>query len=231
MNNPLVEIRFPVLGSKLKIDNGYSLYAAIKKHLTDNKPELLSDGNIPTTVRLSTIRGTYLSDGYIQVKSFSRLKIRCDIRYGYQLITALDNQLLGLPGGSVFVESGNLQKIAPSKTLRSRIVVIKYPREAELTYQSALDKSKQDQFIESCYKQLNKHQIKGTVTITEREGKPIINTITIEKTPAIQHYLGFGITVSDLTDEDSIKLQMVGIGGKSHFGCGWFDRWEERCED
>ena len=230
MNNPPVEIRFSILGAKLKIDHGYNLYAAIKKHLTDNNPELLDNGNIPMSVRIATIRGTNLLDGFIQVKSFSRLRIRCDIRYGYKLITALDNQLLGLPGGSIFVESGYVHKLTPANTMRSRIVVIKYPQESQLTYQTAFDKNKQSQFIESCYKQLNKHQITATVNITEREEKPITNTITIEKTPYKQHYLGYGITISDLTDEDSLKLQIVGVGGKRHFGCGWFDKWEEKCE-
>lgn len=218
-----VEIRFPVLGAKLKIDHGYNLYAAIKKHICDNYPELLTSRNIPMDTRIATIKGTNLFNGYLQIKSFSRLRIRCDIKYAYELINALDNQLLGLAGGSVFVQSGYVKKLTPCDSLQARLVVIKYPNEAEITYHSGLLEKKQNQFIESCYKQLKKHEIQGTVQLVKREEKPIIGSITVDKPPSRQSYLGYGVNISGLTDQDSLKLQMVGIGGKRHFGCGWFD--------
>lgn len=226
-----VEIRFPVLGARLKIDHGYQLYAAIKKHICDNYPELLVNGNIPIDTTIATIKGTNLFNGYLQIKSFSRLRIRCDIKYAYQLINALDNQLLGLAGGSIFVESGYVQKLNPCESLQARLVVIKYPSEVEITYHSGLLEKKQNQFIESCYKQLNKHQIQGQVTIVKREEKPIIASITVEKPPCKQSYLGYGVCISGLTDQDSLKLQIVGIGGKRHFGCGWFDPIRQPVKD
>jgi CRISPR-associated protein Cas6 len=228
MNNyPDVEIRFPVLGAKLKIDHGYSLYAAIKKHICDNHTDLLIEGNIPMATRIATIKGTNLFNGYIQLKSFSRLRIRCDIKYAYQLIQALDNQLLGLPGGSVFIESGSVQKMLPADTVQSGLVVINYAHKSGLNYQAALLEVSQKKFIDSCYRQLEKHQIKGKVEISQREGKPIINSVTVDKTERKQLYVGYGVSISGLTKEDSLKLQMEGIGGKRHFGCGWFDRASE----
>ncbi|MFN5763400.1 MAG: type I-MYXAN CRISPR-associated protein Cas6/Cmx6, partial [Pseudanabaena sp.] len=37
-----------------------------------------------------------------------------------------------------------------------------------------------------------------------------------------KHIVGYGVVVEGLSDEDSIKLQSIGMGGRKHFGCGWF---------
>jgi CRISPR-associated endonuclease/helicase Cas3 len=34
--------------------------------------------------------------------------------------------------------------------------------------------------------------------------------------------VGFSLIASDLSDEDSIKLQQFGLGGKHRMGCGIF---------
>jgi CRISPR-associated protein Cas6 len=34
--------------------------------------------------------------------------------------------------------------------------------------------------------------------------------------------VGFGVEVTGLSDEDSIKLQICGLGGKRKMGCGIF---------
>ena len=34
--------------------------------------------------------------------------------------------------------------------------------------------------------------------------------------------VGFGLEVADLSDQDSLKLQVCGIGGKRKMGCGIF---------
>ncbi|BAW98007.1 hypothetical protein NIES970_29700 (plasmid) [[Synechococcus] sp. NIES-970] len=43
--------------------------------------------------------------------------------------------------------------------------------------------------------------------------------------------MGFGVTVEGLSDEDSIKLQCLGLGGRGHFGCGWFYPKKEEQDD
>ncbi|MGL4879586.1 MAG: type I-MYXAN CRISPR-associated protein Cas6/Cmx6, partial [Waterburya sp.] len=37
-----------------------------------------------------------------------------------------------------------------------------------------------------------------------------------------KNVMGFGVVVEGLNPEDSIKLQCYGLGGRKHFGCGWF---------
>jgi hypothetical protein len=30
------------------------------------------------------------------------------------------------------------------------------------------------------------------------------------------------VAIEELSEQDSLKLQCHGIGGRKHFGCGWF---------
>ncbi len=34
--------------------------------------------------------------------------------------------------------------------------------------------------------------------------------------------VGYSVVVENLSAEDSLKLQWHGLGGRQHFGCGWF---------
>ncbi|MFN4280239.1 type I-MYXAN CRISPR-associated protein Cas6/Cmx6, partial [Thermosynechococcus sp.] len=34
--------------------------------------------------------------------------------------------------------------------------------------------------------------------------------------------LGYQVLVKGLTPEESLRLQCYGLGGRQHFGCGWF---------
>jgi CRISPR-associated protein Cas6 len=52
----------------------------------------------------------------------------------------------------------------------------------------------------------------------DAEGNPCRKVIKI-KTYSV---VGFSLVVTDLSDEDSLKLQIFGLGGKHHMGCGIF---------
>ena len=42
-----------------------------------------------------------------------------------------------------------------------------------------------------------------------------------------KNVMGFGVVVENLNDKDSLKLQCNGLGGRKHFGCGWFYPYSE----
>jgi hypothetical protein len=90
--------------------------------------------------------------------------------------------------------------------LRARIVTIKNHQESE-------------SFLVAARLQLEALGIVGEAIVPlDIEGKPDRKTIKI-KTYSV---VGFGLEVSGLSEEDSIKLQILGLGGKHRMGCGVF---------
>lgn len=61
-------------------------------------------------------------------------------------------------------------------------------------------------------KELEAREIKATVEVGRRR----IVTVDGDKV------VGFGLRLAGLSDEDSLKVQYTGIGGRQRFGCGVF---------
>jgi CRISPR-associated protein Cas6 len=96
--------------------------------------------------------------------------------------------------------------LRPADRLRARIVTIKNHQEPE-------------SFLAAARLQLEALGIVGDAIVPlDVEGKPDRKTIKI-KTYSV---VGFGLEVSGLSEEDSIKLQIFGLGGKRRMGCGVF---------
>lgn len=73
--------------------------------------------------------------------------------------------------------------------------------------------------MEAAKHQLNELGIQGTASIpTNVEGEPDRKAIKIKRYSVV----GFGLEVADLSEENSIKLQEDGLGGKRRMGCGIF---------
>ena len=68
-------------------------------------------------------------------------------------------------------------------------------------------------------RQLDALEISGQICIPiDRHGEFCRKTIKVKRYTVV----GFTTEVSGLSDEDSLKLQEWGLGGKRHFGCGYF---------
>ncbi|HAX75935.1 MAG TPA: type I-MYXAN CRISPR-associated protein Cas6/Cmx6 [Cyanobacteria bacterium UBA11372] len=196
-NLPFVDLCFSVIGSTAPADHNYALHAAIK-HL---HPELLQQ----TGVSIQTITGIPDGRGKIYLSSRSRFRMRLPgdlvpLAYplaGKQLKLGIHQIRLGIP---------QIYMLQPASRLRSRIVVIKGYQEPE-------------EFLAAAKRQLNQLGISGTAAIpTNTEEECDRKTIKIKRFTVI----GFGLEVIDLNDEDSLKLQIHGIGGKQKMGCGVF---------
>jgi CRISPR-associated protein Cas6 len=74
-------------------------------------------------------------------------------------------------------------------------------------------------FIEAVSRQLETLEIKGrTVIPFSTQGEIERKTIKIKRFTVV----GFTLAIFDLSEEDSIKLQIHGLGGKRRMGCGVF---------
>ena len=211
----IVELKFSVLGNSIKTDHGYALYATIKKKILGVAPEILPENNFPDDVSLSRISGKeHLYFMYITRNS--SFKIRCPRDYAKKIKELLNNQLLEFGRDKIFLHEGQINNLSPSNQLISTMVIIKYP--------FWVQRDCERRFLRSCRKQLAELEIRQHPTITEYEwNEKHQRTITVQKPLCRQQYIGYGVAISNLTEKDSILLQVNGIGGKRHMGCGWFE--------
>lgn len=195
--DPCIELSFPVHGKSLPADHNYGLYAA----LVHQVPELHQQNPLS----ILTIPGFPNRQGEINLTQYSCFKIRVPVPKiplvyqlaGKRIFIGKHEILIGIPEASV---------IQPATRLKSRIVTIKGYTEPDL-------------FLSAAQRQLAQLEISGHFSIPFNwEGKPSRKTLKIKRYTIV----GFTGEVSDLSPEDSLKLQTYGLGGKRRMGCGIF---------
>jgi len=194
---PYVDMCFGIVGQQLPADHGYGLYAAIA-HLC---PQLHQQD----WLSIQTVMGIPDGQAKIYLTDKSRLRIRLS-GDKVPLVYPLAGKHLTIGTHSICLGIPQIFMLQPAARLRSRIVTIKGFQEPEL-------------FLEAAYRQLDALGIQGNVAIPfNSAGEPD------RKALKIKHYsiVGFGLEVKNLSEEDSIKLQVHGLGGKQRMGCGVF---------
>ncbi len=193
------EVTFDLTGKTLAIDHAYELYSALCRW----QPLLHELAGIA----IQTITGTYTSCSELSVNPASRLRIRLPIAqvsllgrlFGKSLIVGDHKIRLGVP---------EIYALRPAHELYARMVTIRNFQEPE-------------SFLLAAQRQLQQLNIEGKLSITRRD-----NGELRRKTLRIKQYtiVGFGVEVTGLSDENSLKLQSYGIGGRRKLGAGIFLR-------
>jgi CRISPR-associated protein Cas6 len=197
----IINLSFPVIGTELWADHNYRLYAAISKQF----PQLHKlDG-----LAINTIPGIPDKQGKIRLTSSSRLLLRLPVEAIAQ-VYPLAGQTLDISGYSIQLGNPELQTLKPVDSLSARLVTIKgYTEPAP--------------FLAAAHRQLQALNINANIGIPANDkGEPKRLTLKITKPKRSYTVVGFSVVVSDLTPDDSIKLQIHGLGGKRHIGCGVF---------
>lgn len=199
-----LELQYQLRGKTLPSDHGYSLYSAIKT-------TVLNGESLPPEVLLCSIPGTSDRNGTLFLSSRSRLRLRCPAEQVQHWYRSLQNTVLDVRGHLVRLIQPRMSLPQPSPSLRSRLVTFK------------LKDWKSDEapvyFLQSCQKALTDLEIDAQVHIESNfTGDLALRALQVRHT----NILGYGICIEDLSDEDSLKLQCLGMGGRKHFGCGWF---------
>ena len=199
---PLLAASFPVQpGSRISSMHGYSLYSALKLQM----PWF---GDCKNT-SISSIAGIKNGKGQIETQEFSRLFIRTPLSKASSLY-ALAGQTLSIGQGEISLRIPTIAPLTPKSTLKARIVVIHLsPREPDPS---------PDKFLAAATRQLREREIKGKVSIMLRKGALDRKALIVKgkKNP------GFGVQVTGLSDEDSLKLKTLGLGGRNKMGAGFF---------
>lgn len=201
--NPLVELVFPVKGTKLHADHNHRLLGSLCE-------------KIPTLhdlkgLAINTISGIPDKQGTVTLTPQSRFYLRLPVD-AIPLVYPLVGQVLTIGEYQITLGSPKLQTIQAHESLKSRLVTIKGYTEP-------------DSFLQAANRQLQGMEIHANIGILANEqGDPKRLTLKINKSSEKRSYsiVGFTVVISDLKDEDSIKLQINGLGGKRRLGCGVF---------
>lgn len=200
-----LEVQFSIQGKTLPADHGYAWYSAIKQTFLENK-------DVPPDVMLCSVSGVPDKDGMIYLNRASRFRLRCpadseQVRFWY----GLQNTVINVQGHLVRLVRPRLCLPQPSEVLKARLVTFKL--EAVNHHEVPF------YFLESCKKSLDKLEIKANAFIDSNDNGDLARRALQIKQKKV---VGFGVIVEDLSENDSLKLQYYGLGGRKHFGCGWF---------
>lgn len=200
-----ITVQFPVEGDKLPTDHGYLLYAAISKL----KPKLHETG----WLGVEMISGMPAGDGLIALprRAWLNLRIPAD-RFGE--VIALAGKRLEIDKHAIRLGIPTARPLLPSAKLYSRLVTIRGFMEIP-------------EFLEAANRQLSVLEITAKLELPPEDRSRSRRIITVKD----KKIVGFSLLAHGLSDEDSIKLQAHGIGGRRAMGCGIFNPVFANSED
>lgn len=196
--SPKIDLFFPVHGREIPVDHGYPLFAALSRSLEDPDNPWLHES---ADIGVHLIRGCYQGQG--------RLALGPRAILGVRLPAALIPKLLPLAGKSIQVDGNSLRvgipqphALNPAPNLYAHLV----------TCRNGQDEGRFDAEIARQMAALNIH---GKAQRGPRR------TFTVKDKKVVAHSL----LVTELTAEESIRLQEAGLGGRRKLGCGMFVPW------
>jgi CRISPR-associated protein Cas6 len=196
---PYVSVHFPVQGRQLPADHGYLLYSAITREV----PSLHGQ----SWLGIELLSGVPWREGIIVLPERDaslRLRIPAD-QYGQVL--PLAGRRLDINGHTIRLGIPSARPLQPAASLYARCVTIKKFTEPE-------------PFLDAARRQLETLGIAATLELPlDEQGRYRRRIITI----AGKHVVGFSVAAHNLNDEDSLRLQSAGIGGRRAMGAGHFN--------
>jgi CRISPR-associated endonuclease/helicase Cas3 len=195
---PKITVQFPIQGNKLPADHGYLLYSAISQI----KPEL----HDTKWLGIEMISGVTFEKGFIIVPNRGaslRLRIPAD-KFGE--VICLAGKQFDIEGYKIRLGIPTARPLIPASTLYSRIV----------TFRNSLEVPK---FLETANRDLLEKGITAELEIPKETYSRHRRIITIKG----KKIVGFSLIAHKLNDEDSLRLQSEGIGGRRSMGCGIFN--------
>lgn len=201
----MIELQFPVLGQSLPADHGYLVYSALSGLL----PLLHGDGD-GVHIAVGPISGQWTGNGTLALSSRrSRLRIRLPPEQ-IALVLPLAGKTLDVGGQRIRVGVPTVQQLVSTPALAAKMVTIKGFMEP-------------DEFLAAAGRQLDELGIRGKLGIpvhhgAQRENEPRRKVMRIREKKVV----GFPLHATELTAEDSLRLQEYGLGGRRKMGCGFF---------
>ncbi len=195
MGTPKIDLRFPLIGREIPLDHGYFLFAALSGLLEKPDDSWLHASD---EIAIHNIRGRYIGPGLLALTPESRLSIR--------LPAALLPRFLPLAGKAIPLGDERLRigipqpvALVPAPNLYAHLVTTKNGQD-------------EARFDEEIARQLTALGVQGKPQRGPRRA------LRVKEKRVVAHTL----LVTELTAEESIRLQEVGLGGRRKLGCGVF---------
>lgn len=204
----IVDIFFTVTGKQVPLDHGYALFSAASRILESPDDQWLH-GNLDVGFHL--IRGAHDGHGKLLLSDNARLGIRMPVELLPKAMK-LAGKRIELDDCPVRVGVSRSVALIPAATLYARIVTTKNGEDVE-------------RFDAEIQRQLEAMEIHGKpLRIPSRynAGNADRNHGRRVFRVGNKTIVGYSMLVTELTAEESIRLQEKGIGGRRRVGCGVF---------
>lgn len=199
----MIDLQFPVSGHLLPVDHGYNLYSALSAQLA-----WLHKSD--TAIAIAPIRGQWQGNGLLRLgPRRSQLCLRVPVEVISSAL-ALAGKSLVIAGHEVQLGVPSVHALVPAPSLVANLVTIKKFTEAA-------------PFLAAARRQLDDLHVVGVlgvpvVTGGAHQGQPRRKILRIHDKAVV----GFTLEVTNLTADESIRLQEHGLGGRRRMGCGFF---------
>lgn len=207
-----IDISFRLIGNKIPLDHGYALYGSLSRF----QPSL----HRAEWLAVHSINGLAGGNSELLLNKDSRLRLRVLVEKLPEVLPLAGKRLevvSGERGGLIHVGTPEIYSLHPCESLYSRCVTIKVSEVEE-----AQQTPDREMFLAAARKQLVAQGITGDVWVDDERdpsGRERSRRVLRIKDRVI---VGYAVTVRNLSDEDSLKLQEVGLGGRKRMGCGVF---------
>jgi CRISPR-associated protein Cas6 len=195
-----VDLAFPVRGRAIPRDHGYALYGAVNR--------LLPSVHGATWIGIHGIAAKLANSEELTLEPMGTLRVRVPTDKIGELL-ALAGATLDVAGRRVEVGAPTVQTLTPAATLDARIVVIRLTGGLTKPFDPAVFEQR---FVAEAQRQLVAHEIRGDLELCGRQSLSVGG----------QRVIGHSLRVLGLSPDDSLKLQIHGLGGKRTMGCGIF---------
>lgn len=204
IEKPYVSIAFSIQGKQLAADHGYLLYSAMSRQF----PRLHG----VDWLGIELISGFPSAQGVITLPDRgATLRLRIPAEH-YRDVLPLAGKRLDIGGQQIRLGLPVARPLEPAPSLYARVVTIKKFTEPA-------------PFLEAVNRQLDSLGVKGTAELPrDEQGRYRRRIVTIQGKSVV----GFSVAVHHLNDDDSLKLQSFGIGGRRAMGCGIFNPIEQK---
>lgn len=205
--SPVLDILFRAIGTEVPTDHGFALFGALSRIL-ETKEDQWMHGN--PHIGLHTVRGTRLGNGRTLIGRNARLGLRLPSDLLPRSLK-LAGKSLNLHGCRLRVGVSETRALIPATILHCGIATTKNGHDparfdAEIARQAAALGIQGKVF----------RVPKGSRESDDRDPSRRIVRVKYKR------IVGYSVLATELTAEDSIRLQERGLGGRRRMGCGVF---------
>jgi CRISPR-associated protein Cas6 len=203
-----IDLGFPLRGTSIPRDHGYSVYGALSRAV----PALHG----ATWLGVHPVAGTLLDERTLVLRDTARLFLRLPVERIPDVLP-LAGQTIEIAGARLVLGAPNVSALVPAASLDARLVVIKLTDAPHRTNQDLGRESLDVAAFANRYTAELKRQL-AALDITATPALCGRHSITVSG----KRVIGYSVRVDGLNADQSLALQVNGLGGKRRMGCGMF---------